>query len=227
MPSSKKFKPSKSASSSLAGKFDTEKQKVNLLDSGAVKRELDEATIRAVKDAGFQEDHYVSNVKILLGLVTCSIALVAQFYPQKHPDSWWLLFCCVIAYAACTAALNLFLLRFEGETFFFTRAKRDTSALKFVARMPRYSDQYTLVISQREDKDQSQSVFQLMPWVAVLQSLVPGLKPESSPQNEQAEMTSSATKYFHSDGYLNETIFSQDVQSLLKQPSLSIKSKEL
>jgi hypothetical protein len=46
MPSSKKFKPPKSASSSLAGKSDTEKQKVNLLDSGAVKRELDEATIR-------------------------------------------------------------------------------------------------------------------------------------------------------------------------------------
>ncbi len=46
MPSSKKFKPSKSASSSLAGKSDPEKQKVNLLDSGAVKRELDEATIR-------------------------------------------------------------------------------------------------------------------------------------------------------------------------------------
>jgi len=191
----------------------------------------------------------VSTINIWLAWCRCSIALVAQFYPQKHPDSWWLLFFCVIAYAACTAALNLFLLRFEGETFFFTRAKRvgvlsqssarlsckhahtriictyrsssyysclsamshkeqmhqlvstdlqhpaygtksrprscflqDTPALKFVARMPRYSDQYTLLISQREDKDHPQSVFQLMPWVAVLQSLVPGLKPESSPQ---------------------------------------------
>ena len=54
----------------------------------------------------------------------CSIALIAQFYPGKHPDNWWLLCGCVIAYAACTLALNLFLLRFEGETFFFTRARR-------------------------------------------------------------------------------------------------------
>ena len=59
---------------------------------------------------------------------------------------------------------------------------QDTPALKFVARMPRYSDQYTLLISQREDKDHPQSVFQLMPWVAVLQSLVPGVKPLPSPQ---------------------------------------------
>lgn len=54
----------------------------------------------------------------------CSIAGIAQFYPRKHPDNWWLLLCCVVAYAICTAALNLFLLRFEGEVFFFTQAKK-------------------------------------------------------------------------------------------------------
>lgn len=54
----------------------------------------------------------------------CSIALIAQFYPRKHPDNWWLLLCCIIAYAICTAALNLFLLRFEGEVFCFTKATK-------------------------------------------------------------------------------------------------------
>ena len=43
----------------------------------------------------------------------------------------------------------------------------------------------------------------------------------------QAEMTNSVTKYFHSDGFLNEAIFRQDVQSLLKQPVLNKKSKPL
>lgn len=92
-------KPSKSVSSSFAGTSEAaeEEHKINLLDSGAVKRELDEGAIRvnsrpssrqtklpycvqqvivmpccfqAAKGAGLQEDHYVSNVKILLGLIT-------------------------------------------------------------------------------------------------------------------------------------------------------------
>lgn len=96
-------KPSKSVSSSFAGSSEAaeEEHKINLLDSGAVKRELDEGAIRvkskpsvkaqqadvnchtvyirqsclpcclqAAKGAGLQEDHYVSNVKILLGLIT-------------------------------------------------------------------------------------------------------------------------------------------------------------
>ena len=44
---------------------------------------------------------------------------------------------------------------------------------------------------------------------------------------DQAEMTNSVTKYFHSDGYLNEAILSEDVQELLKQPKLSNKGKSL
>ena len=38
-------------------------------------------------------------------------------------------------------------------------------------------------------------------------------------------MTNSVTKYFHSDGYLNEAVLSEDVQQLLKQPDLSNKGK--
>lgn len=222
-------KPPKSIRASLEpAQADAEPQQINLLDSAAVKRELDEATVRAAKEAGFQEDHYVSNVKISLGLITCCIALIAQFYPRKHPDNWWLLMCCVVAYAACTAALNLFLLRFEGETFFFTRPKQDIPALKFVARMPRYSDKYTLLISKREDRDQPNSTFQLMPWLSVLRSSIPGLKSDSiASHSAHAEMTNSVTKYFHSDGYLNNQVFGQDVQSALNDPVLRDSRKQL
>ncbi|KAL3138044.1 hypothetical protein ABBQ38_005277 [Trebouxia sp. C0009 RCD-2024] len=223
-------KPSKSATSSFAGVSQAagEDQQIHLLDSGAVKRELDEGSIRAAKAAGLREDHFVSNVKILLGLLTCSIAAVAQFYPRKHPDNWWLLLCCVVAYATCTAALNLFLLRFEGEVFFFSQSRKDLPALKFIAKMPRYSDQYTLLISKRGEQDHPNSILHLMPWLAVLKSCIPGLhSTKSSQSSDQAEMTHSATKYFHSDGYLNQALLSEDVQQLLRQPNLSSKGKSL
>ena len=45
--------------------------------------------------------------------------------------------------------------------------------------------------------------------------------------SDQAEMTHSVTRYFHSDGYLNEAVLSEDVQQLLRQPNLSNKGKSL
>lgn len=222
-------KPPKNASSSLAGsaKQDSEPQKINVLDSAAVKRELDEASIRAAKSAGYKEDHFVSNVKIMLGLLTCLIALVAQFWPQKHPNNWWLLFCCIVAYAACTAALNLFLLRFEGEAFFFTVARKEHPALKFVSKMPRYSDKYTLLISKSNETNQFSSILQLWPWIAALKSLFASWQNRKQDSSDQAEMTHPVTKYFHSDGYVNESVFGQDVQQLLQHSALSGKSKPL
>ena len=42
-----------------------------------------------------------------------------------------------------------------------------------------------------------------------------------------AEMTNSVTKYFHSDGYLNNQVFGQDVQSALNDPVLRDSRKQL
>ena len=50
----------------------------------------------------------------------CLFALVAQFYPRKFPDNYWLLVICVAAYALCTAALNMFITYVEGDAILFT-----------------------------------------------------------------------------------------------------------
>lgn len=54
----------------------------------------------------------------------CLLALVAQFYPKKWPGQWWVMLVCVLAYGACTVALNLFITRVEGEVFLFTRPRK-------------------------------------------------------------------------------------------------------
>ena len=181
----------------------------------------------------------------------CSIAGIAQFYPRKHPDNWWLLLCCIVGYAIGTAALNLFLLRFEGDVFFFTKAAKvhnsassgqqqlhpfchpahvpsaifqlcaarylgyaatselylaasskqqllpgdsqdhasyypflqDLPALKFIAKMPRYSDEYTLLIRKCNNEDSPNSVLHLMPWMSVLRSCIPGLRSSKASQS--------------------------------------------
>ena len=53
---------------------------------------------------------------------------------------------------------------------------QDVPALKFIAKVPRYSDQYTLLISKRQEQDEPNHIFRLLPWVSVLKSCIPGLQ---------------------------------------------------
>ena len=39
---------------------------------------LDDAVVQSFEDAGFAEDHRLSNLKLLLGALACAFALVAQ-----------------------------------------------------------------------------------------------------------------------------------------------------
>ena len=50
---------------------------------------------------------------------------------------------------------------------------QDFPALRLVSKMPRYADQYTLLVSRRDDTDQLSSVLQLTPWLNVLRSSIP------------------------------------------------------
>lgn len=148
----------------------------------------------------------------------CSTALVAQFYPKKHPDNWWLLLFCIIAYAACTAALSLFLCRFEQDAFYFTVAKKVSTvclleccskfwldsringylmvhllqglpSLKFISKMPRHSETYTLSITVNEDRNTQTSLLQPMPWIHALLLYIPGLQPKSEPGTRYVQVS--------------------------------------
>lgn len=50
------------------------------------------------------------------------VALLAQFYPGKLPDTWWILAACVSVYGGLTLALNTFSARWEASAFLFLRA---------------------------------------------------------------------------------------------------------
>ena len=56
-------------------------------DSVKVKQTLDEAVVKAVLDHGYEEHHTLDNAKLLLMLVACSFAMVAQFWPIPFPKS--------------------------------------------------------------------------------------------------------------------------------------------
>ncbi len=63
-------------------------------DSVKVKQVLDDATLRGVKDMGFELNYNRDNFKLVLMVVSCIFALIAQFYPMPFPDSRILLGVC-------------------------------------------------------------------------------------------------------------------------------------
>ena len=52
------------------------------------------------------------------------MALVAQFYPKKHPDNWAVLLACLVFYCIGSTFLSLFSALYEEDACFITRPKK-------------------------------------------------------------------------------------------------------
>ena len=66
---------------------------------------------------GYEELHTVTNVKIALGLITCGLALLAQFYPVKFPANYNVLVACVVAGGPAACPFSTTHDRRHGTTF--------------------------------------------------------------------------------------------------------------
>lgn len=78
---------------------------------------------QAVLDMGYEELHTVTHVKIALGLVTCGLALLAQFYPVKFPANYNVLVMCVAGYVFFNTLLQLYITYVEKGIVLFTKPK--------------------------------------------------------------------------------------------------------
>lgn len=156
----------------------------NLYDAGMLKGTLDDVAREVVLDAGYEEDVMVSNIKIGLGLGAIAAALYSQFGPGKFPANWWQVFACVVTYIVLTLALNIYSWQVEGDAFLLTKPFKGSSGLHVASRMERFSDSYTLLLSDR-----------------------------ANPQIEVTG-TFTIPKFFHSDGYLAEEAWRAEVERL-------------
>jgi hypothetical protein len=64
-------------------------------DSIKVKQVLDECVNEAVKNSGYNINYTIENIKILLMILCCIAASIAQFYPLPFPKNLTLLGVCV------------------------------------------------------------------------------------------------------------------------------------
>lgn len=57
---------------------------------------------QVVLERGYVENVKLSNLKMSIGVITCAIALAAQFYPKKFPENKTFLIGCIILYPPLT-----------------------------------------------------------------------------------------------------------------------------
>ena len=70
-------------------------------------------------ELGYSESHFTTCLKIYVGIFTCGIALFAQLYPLKYPDSRDVMIACIAGYFSLSATLHVFVTVFEKRSVLF------------------------------------------------------------------------------------------------------------
>lgn len=171
---------------------DDKPKAINLDDHHSIKCALDDAVSEVVLGRGFVENVTLSNVKMGLGLITCSIAVAAQFYPKKFPENKTFLIGCIVLYVFFNALLQYVIFTKEKDHILFTYAfpgSFSSTGLAISSKLPRSSDMYTLTIASAD--------------------------PQSIAAHPPVRLTKSVTKWFTKVGVLLEDSFFSDVEKLL------------
>uniref|UniRef100_A0A2P2KTN0 Signal peptidase complex subunit 2 n=1 Tax=Rhizophora mucronata TaxID=61149 RepID=A0A2P2KTN0_RHIMU len=167
-------------------------KKANLLDHHSIKHILDESVTEIVTGHGFVEDVRLSNVRLLIGTIIIIIALVAQFYKKKFPDNRDFLIGCIVLYVVFNGLLQLIIYSKEKNAFLFTyppKGSYTSTGLVVSSKLPRFSDNYTLIIASAD--------------------------PKSISAGKTVQMTKSVTQWFTKDGVLVEGLLWRDVEALM------------
>mmetsp|Transcript_845 Transcript_845/g.5271 ORF Transcript_845/g.5271 Transcript_845/m.5271 type:complete len:163 (-) Transcript_845:909-1397(-) len=148
--------------------------------------------VQVVHDEGYEERTVFGNLKIVFGLGAIGCAAYAHFLAGDFPASWWIIFACVTAYAACQVALTYVVTRLEKGAILCTKKPTHialTSGISLSSFRRNYSDEYMLRIESMNGKD--------------------GCKP--------ASFKRKINRWFYEDGELAEDKFKGEVRELLKE----------
>ena len=93
-------------------------------DSVKVKQVLDDATIKAITEGGYEANYSWDNMKLLLMALSCVFAMVAQFFPVPFPASRPLLAVCCAAYFIISSVLQYIITFVDKDTILFVKPSK-------------------------------------------------------------------------------------------------------
>ena len=134
-------------------------QTIETGDSVKVKQVLDEAIVEAINNAGYQQNFYWENFKLLLMLLSCVFAMTAQFYPIPFPDSRPLLGLCCASYFLLSVVLQYIITYVDKDTVMITNpVPGPEHEMRVRSSFPRYQHTFTLTIQPKDEKSPNQTI---------------------------------------------------------------------
>lgn len=91
-------------------------------DSVKVKQVLDDSTLQSIANMGYEPNFSWANFEMMLMLLSCVFAMVAQFFPIPFPDSRPLLALCCAGYFIVSSILQFLVTFVDKDTIMFTKA---------------------------------------------------------------------------------------------------------
>jgi len=184
----------------MTGNTEIKLPKQNKWDNIGIKQLLDDTVTKVLEEEGYIEDHELTNIKMILGIISCLIAVLSHFYPLPFPTNKLLLIFCCVSYFILSGVLQYIASFNEKDNFVFTHPKQvqqgnNPSALKASSIFPKYQDIYTLCI---------------------IQISLPDIKLATKQNKGDNILEKSITSYFDESGYFAENLFSNDVRQTIK-----------
>ena len=111
-----------------------------------------------LEDLGYETDWAIWNVKMVLGVISCVCAGVAQLWPGEYPETKIVLMVCCGIYYAAAVWLQYIASFQECGWFVFTKPKptakwSTTAGIALTSTMERYEYEYTLSVEVRPGSD--------------------------------------------------------------------------
>lgn len=132
---------------------DEDLKPLNTGDTVTLKAQLDDSVIEVLQHRAFDEEHFWSNVKLVLLVAASAVALVAQFHPKPFPESRPMLATCCILYVVFNVILQVITWLVDQDkiaVMFLEKAPAPVLRLVVRTNLPRFQDMYKLVL---EDAD--------------------------------------------------------------------------
>jgi len=145
-----------------------ERHKINAYDQTAVKQLLDDMIMDTILREGYEEDNRISNIKLVVGVFACSLALMSHFYPLPFPDNVTVLKLCCVGYFICSAVLQYVVQYVEKDFILVTKPKQGGKtpkpALQVSTSFPKYDEDFTITIGHKGTSRSSSTTASIANW---------------------------------------------------------------
>ena len=118
-------------------------QTIETGDSIKVKQVLDETVVETIMAIGFEQSYSWDNLKLLLMVVSCVFAMVAQFYPMPFPESRPLQGACCAGYFVLSGVLQFMITFVDKDTIMTTAGATE---LQIDTTFHRFQEYFTFMV---------------------------------------------------------------------------------